>query len=69
MLSAEDDFNQIDYRRTGPSQILPELERSQMHMLAAAITWWRWFSKHAYKNQANQPSQESGLTLRSWIIP
>ena len=47
---------------------LPEPEHSQVQMLEATMTWWWWLSRHALRIQGNQPSQASGLTLRSWMI-
>ena len=56
--------------RNGLFQVLTlsEPEHSQMEMLEATMTWWWWLSRHALRIQGNQPSQESGLTSRSWRI-
>ena len=37
-------------------------------MLEATMIWWWWLSRHALRIQGNQPSQESGLISRSWMI-
>ena len=37
-------------------------------MLEATMTLWWWLSRHALRIQGNQPSQESGLTSKSWMI-
>ena len=56
--------------RNGSVQVLklPEQEHSQVQMLEATMTWWGWLSRHALRTQGNQPSQETGLTSRSWRI-
>ena len=75
--------NQVEYiptpTQSTPSTPWPELSlvsnlniadsrHSRVQMLEATMTWWWWLSRHALRVQGNQPSQESGLTSRSWMI-